>query len=106
MQRRVNLFGLNLAFFSFLALEDLHDHERRYIERTVYTRGIELSYLQLRQMIEDILFSSTLLERTPGVDSPTMPFVHRLNVTNMTTGHLVSHFSFFFPERYKKCLKE
>ena len=95
---------LNFVFVSFLALENLHDHERQYIEQTVYTRGVELSYLQLCQMVEDVLFSSTLLERTPVVDSPTMPFVHRLNATNLTTGHLASHFRFYFPRKGTICL--
>ena len=73
---------LKMSYFFHAALDFLNDSEREYIGKTVFGRGVNLSYRQFGQMIYYVFESG---------DFPTAPFVQRLNVTNVINGHLVSH---------------
>ena len=67
---------------NFVAIGRNPCSEREYIEKTMFGRGVNLSYRQFGQMIYYVFESD---------DFPTIPFVQRLNVTNVINGHLVSH---------------
>jgi hypothetical protein len=71
-----------MSYFFPVALDYLNDLEKEYIRKIVFGRGINLSYRQFGQMIYFVFEAD---------DFPTIPFVQRLNVTNVINGRLVSH---------------
>ena len=71
-----------MSYFFHSALDFLNDLEMEYIGKTVFGRGVNLSYRQFGQMIYYVFESD---------DFPTIPFVQRLNVNNVINGRLVSH---------------
>ena len=68
------------TFLSPSAIDDLSHEKRCYIEKTVYTRDVELTFSQMTQMIHHVFKAS---------DFPAIPFVHRLTATNVDNDCMV-----------------
>ncbi|KAE8815557.1 hypothetical protein D1007_07024 [Hordeum vulgare] len=62
-----------------VALDELNASEKEYVNNVDHTPGFQLSYRQMGHLVY-YLFNAHAL--------PTIPFVHRVNVTNIKTGTL------------------
>ena len=66
----------------YLALEGLSLSKTSYIDETVYTRGLKLSYIDMACMIKLVLNAKHM---------PAITFVQCLCFTNVHTDRLVRH---------------
>ncbi|KAE8798644.1 hypothetical protein D1007_26132 [Hordeum vulgare] len=65
--------------FIVSALEDLGISQRNYLDKTLYTRGIQLSYTEMVYVTSLVLSAK---------DTPLIAFVHCLNFSNVHQGRL------------------